>query len=178
MRKRAVRSTSGEAPPEIWVAAGTGRVIGASWPWRPAATIAAAMGNTPMMKFRLPRAESRGRSVRMARAPCVSISAEESTPQRLSRRYRSTARLAASAREMPGVRVISKSMSRSSWASLPKQMRRSCGSALRAAPPPRRSQSHTPSTTRTRIAIPVALSISHRSPRERCASAFDTSIWV
>ena len=66
--------------------------------------------------------------------------------QWLSRSYRRTARVTASAREIPGVRVCSASMSRSTWAALPKQMWRSRVSARRA-PPLRPAAHHTTSPT-------------------------------
>ena len=52
---------------------------------------------------------------RSQRAPAV-------MRQWLSRSYRRTARVTASAREIPGVRVCSASMSRSTWAALPRQI--------------------------------------------------------
>ena len=66
--------------------------------------------------------------------------------QWLSRSYRRTARVTASAREIPGVRVCSASMSRSTWAALPRQMWRSRVSARRA-PPLRPAAHHTTSPT-------------------------------
>jgi hypothetical protein len=69
----------------------------------------------------------------------------------LSRRYRSTARRAASARDIPGARVISLSRSRSAWRSSPRQIRRSSFSAAYLRPR-RATQSHiAPATAASRI---------------------------
>ena len=76
---------------------------------------------------------------RSQRAPAV-------MRQWLSRSYRRTARVTASARAIPGVRVCSASMSRSTWAALPRQMCRSRVSARRA-PPLRPAAHHTTSPT-------------------------------
>ena len=89
--------------------------------------------------------------------------------QRLSRWYRRTARLAASAREIPGLRVISPLMSRSTWPSLPRQMWRKCVSASRDAPFLRRSHNQAATTLTPEIAIAETLSKPHltRPPAHR-----------
>ena len=85
--------------------------------------------------------------------------------QRLSRWYRRTARLAASAREIPGLRVISPLMSRSTWPSLPRQTRRNSVSACRDVLHPRRSHHHAATTMTPAIAIAETLSMPHLTRR-------------
>ncbi len=84
--------------------------------------------------------------------------------QRLSRWYRSTARFAASPREIPGDRIISALMSRSILRSSLRQMRRSCFSASRDLRPLSRGHTQTPRRMIARIAIAVRLSMLRYAP--------------